>query len=160
MAFLAVLPLLFVFRGPVARFAGRHLHVSVAPRTLALGAPVLSLLCGGLLIFYRPPEVMIQWRLDAAGISVQSLNGAAEMKWSELGSAALDPRNPRPDEAALVLTSKDGRELWLVLAWLTDTHREKVLGYIRHAAPGRFNRPVPPGKPIPAPAARRTPYPG
>lgn len=130
-----LLPLAFYFRTPVAAWTARHLHWRLTPRAVGFLAPGLSIVCAVGLFFARPARPVIEWRFNDEGFEIQSLNGAARMKWSEVVSARFDDRAPDLQKASLVLKSADNREAWFILEWLVPTHREKVLSRIRNALP-------------------------
>jgi hypothetical protein len=130
-----LLPLAFFFRTPLAAWTARHLHWRLSPRALAFLAPGLSIVCAVGLFFTRPARPVIEWRFNDEGFEIQSLNGAARMKWSEVASARFDDRAPNLQKASLVLKAADNREAWLILEWLLPAHREKVLSRIRKSLP-------------------------
>lgn len=138
-AFLAILPFLFFFRRPFARFADRHLHIHWSPNVFGILAPTLSLVCGVLLVFSKEPKGMIYWDLEPTGLSVKSPNGTAAMKWTEIDSAAFDER--RPEKSTLVFKTKSGRELWLELSWLEPENQNTLLAFINRSTQNRFNLP-------------------
>lgn len=136
-----LLPLAFFFRIPVAAWTSRHLHWRLTPRMLAFGAPGLSIVCAVGLFFARPPRPVIEWKFNNEGFEIQSLNGAARMKWPEVASARFDDRAPNLQKASLVLKSTDNREAWFILEWLVPAHREKVLSRISAALPRKVRIP-------------------
>jgi len=136
-----LLPLAFFFRTPVAAWTARHLHWRLTPRALAFLAPGLSIVCAVGLFFARPARPVIEWRFNNDGFEIQSLNGAARMKWAEVASARFDDRAPDIQKASLVLKSADNREAWLILEWLVPAHREKVLARISAGLPRKVKLP-------------------
>lgn len=134
---LVLLPFLFFFRAPFARFADRYLHVHWSPKIFGILAPTVSLVCGFLLLFVKEPEGMIYWNLGTTGVSVKSPNGNAALNWSEIDAATFDTQSPEP--ATLVLKSKEGRNVWLVLSWVEPEHQDKVIDFINQATDNRFN---------------------
>ncbi len=136
---LAVLPFLFLFRRPAAAFAGKHLHwTGVTPKTLGLLAPSLSILAGTLLWFTRQPQPAIQWHLTREGAVLKSVNGETSLRWPDVESVTFDVRSPSPENASLIVKTKDGKEAWFVLSWLQPAHREKLLSWINAQAPGKL----------------------
>lgn len=142
---LAVLPFLYFFRGPIARFADRHLHIHWSPNVFGVLAPVLSLICGALLLFVKPPAGMIYWDLEPTGVFVKSPSGTAHLAWDDVDSAAFDDKSR--EKSTLVLKTKNGRELHLVLSWLGSVHREKAIDCINRYTHNRFNIPFKPTEP-------------
>ena len=142
---LAVLPFLYFFRGPIARFADRHLHIHWSPNVFGILAPALSLVCGILLLFVKNPTGMIYWDLEPAGAFVKSPSGAAHLEWDDVDSAVFDEKSH--EKSTLVLKTKKGQELRLVLSWLESVHREKAIDYINRSTHNRFNIPFKPTEP-------------
>ncbi|MBL0058688.1 MAG: hypothetical protein IPP35_06195 [Elusimicrobia bacterium] len=139
LALLVLLPFLFLFRRAIARFADRHLHIHWSPKVYGLGAPVLSILCGLLLYFAKEPETMIAWNLGENGVYVKSPNGKAKMDWAEIETAVYPEPKSKPDMEALVLKSKDGRQVWMDFSGLAPEHEETVLDFINRSTNNRFN---------------------
>jgi hypothetical protein len=144
---LIVLPFVFYFRVPLAAFASRQLHIPLSPRGVGIGAPILSALAGVVLLFSRAQTPVIDWRFGPAGLSAKTLNGMVEMKWEDVASARWDEREHSKSKASLVFLSKDGKEAWLVLYWITPEHRAKVMNFIKPRARGLFNLPELPPEP-------------
>lgn len=139
---LALSPFLFLFRGALAPFARKHLHLGfVSPDRLAWAAPALSLIAALGLWLGRPSPPMIQWRLGPASFELKSANGVAAMRWDEVERVRFDERSPTPEKAAMILTSKSGKEAWFVLSWLRPEHREKLILEVNARAPGRLGKP-------------------
>ena len=138
--FLAVMPLLFIFRGAFARFADRHLHIHASPKVFGVLAPSISLVCGALLIFARDPQAMTYWNFGTEGLSVKNPNGIATLPWTEVDSVAYDDQSP--EKATLVLKSSGGKKVTLVLSWIYTEHQDKILEFIRQATHQRFSLPA------------------
>lgn len=138
LALLVLMPFLFFFRHSIARFADRHLHIHWGPIAYAVGAPVLSILCGILLCFDKGPETMIAWNLRENGVYVKSPNGKAEMAWAEVQTAVYPEPKSKPDIAALVLKTKDGRQVWLDFSGLAPEHEATILAFINRSTNNRF----------------------
>jgi hypothetical protein len=134
---LAILPFLYIFRDPFARFADRHLHIHWSPKTFGVLAPAISLACATLLLFVKEPGGMIFWNLDATKVSVKSPNGSAAMNWDDVDSAVFNEKSP--EKSTLVLKTKNGKELWLILSWLYPVHQEKAIDFINQSTHHRFN---------------------
>ncbi len=138
--FLVAMPLLFIFRGTFARFADRHLHIHANPKVFGILAPSISLVCGVLLIFAREPQAMTYWNFGTEGISVKNPNGTAALPWTAVENAAYDEQSP--EKATLVLKSKEGKKVALVLSWIFPEHQNKILGFINDATNHRFSLPA------------------
>lgn len=134
---LVLLPFLFIFRRPIARFSDRHLHIHWSPTVFGILAPLMSLVCGVLLFFVREPAPKIFWGLGPIGITVKTPNGPTSLRWSDVDSAAYDAQNP--EKTTLVLKSKEGQNIQLVLAWVAPEHQDKILGFINQSTKNRFN---------------------
>lgn len=138
---LATLPFLFYFRGGVARFADRHLHVHWSPLAFGIAAPLLSLACGTFLLFTNLPPRLSILDLGRDGVSVKTSNGQSQINWDEITSATFDSLSTKSDNTTLVLKSKDSHALWLPLSWFPLDHQEKILAFINTATGNRFHLP-------------------
>ncbi|MBK8574306.1 MAG: hypothetical protein IPN90_01045 [Elusimicrobia bacterium] len=137
---LTVLPFLFIFRGPVTRFADRHMHIHWSSNVIGIGAPLISLLCGVFLFFVKAPEGLVSWEMDEQGIKVISASGKANMEWEKVESALVEPNNQ--SEKTLVLKSKEGQTIFLFLSWLEPLHQDLALSSIDQFTGHRFKFPV------------------
>lgn len=134
---LVLSPFLFIFRRPIARFADRHLHLHWNPTVFGVLAPLISMIGGGLLFFAQAPARKYYWDLKPKGITVKTPNGPASLLWSDVDSAAYDAQNS--EKTTLVLKSREGQNIQLVLAWVTSEHQDKILGFINQSTKNRFN---------------------
>jgi hypothetical protein len=134
---LALMPFLFYFRSPIARFADRYLHIHGSPKTVGLLAPALSLLCGVTLFFVREPRRIILWDLETFGISVKTPHERGSLFWKDVSAAAYDTKPPTHE--TLVLSSKDNQSVRLDLSMVEPTHQEKIIDFINRSTANRFH---------------------
>lgn len=127
---LIVLPFLFVFRGAFSRFADRHLHIHWPPKVYGILAPVLSVICGTILLLARPVQPFTTWKLDNEGISVRAPEGTTDLKWSDLGAVQFEPVSK--GNFTLVLTTKNGEILRLPLFQIDGSLQEKIVEWVGH----------------------------
>ena len=138
--FLAVMPLLFIFRGAFARFADRHLHIHASPKVFGVLAPTISLACGILLLFVQEPKATTYWNFGTEGVSVKNPNGVATLPWTAVDSIAYDDQSP--EKATLVLKSSGGKKVTFVLSWIYPEHQDRILEFIHNATHHRFSLPA------------------
>lgn len=84
----------------------------------------------------RTPKPMVQWIFDSKAITVKSLNGDMSMEWDKIMSVELDAREGISNKASLVLKDDSGKELWLIMKWLIDNHRSRIINKLQSMIPG------------------------
>jgi hypothetical protein len=87
------------------------------------------------LVISRPPETLVRWTFDPEGLRMTSLTGEASARWADLAGARFDERERGAEDASLVLTRRDGREMYVVLRWLVPDHQRKLLTWVAARSP-------------------------
>lgn len=136
-------PFLYFFRNGISRFAIKHLHFPFGPKVYGLAAPILSLACGVILFFNRDPKPAATWTLTPEGAAVVTVEKRVKMDWKDVETATQPPPKPGDSSAPIVLKSKDGKELWLPMAWLELEHQQKVIEFINRATASKYKLALP-----------------
>lgn len=135
---LILMPILFIFRRPLAAFADRHMHIHLSPTVYGVIAPIVSLGCGTFLIFVREPSQIMSMTLDQKGVSVTAGDKTSTTAWNDIATAVvLDPKQAR-DGGGLVLTTKSGGQNRLPIFRMAFEHQDKVVQRINTETNNRF----------------------
>lgn len=127
---LVLLPLLFVFRGPISRFADRHLHIHWSPKVYGILAPIVSVMCALILLFARTPSPSTTWKFNNEGVSVVAPEGTTDLKWPDLASVHFEP--VAKEKFTLVLTSIKGPVIRLEIFRIDGSLQEKIVEWVGH----------------------------